>query len=51
MKSYKMVLFGVQLLINCLEIQYGSLDKVISNPEKETLALRDIHQILEKYGV
>jgi len=35
------------LLLNCLEQHYGSLDKVINIPGKETRALQDIRSILD----
>lgn len=39
-----------QLLINCLEHHYGSLDNCIAIPNKEQLALSEIKEVLRKYG-
>ena len=38
------------LLLNCLEEYYGSLDKCIINPDKATQALKDIQKVVEKYN-
>lgn len=38
-----------QLLLDCLEEHFGSLDKCIVNPSKATQALSDIQKIVEKY--
>lgn len=38
-----------QLLLNCLEQHYGSLDKAIVVPEAPIQALRDISQTMDKY--
>jgi len=39
------------LLLECLKIQYGSLDKAIVIEGREIQALRDIRDILEKVGL
>lgn len=36
------------LLLNCLEEYYGSLDKCVINPNKATQALKDIQTIIER---
>ena len=38
-----------QLLLNCLEEHYGSLEKCIVNPDAATTALREVAAVLEKY--
>lgn len=38
-----------QLLFNCLEEHYGSLDKCVVNPDKATNVLMEIKAILEKF--
>lgn len=38
------------LLMNCLEEYYGSLDKCIINPDKATQALKDIQKVVENYN-
>jgi len=40
-----------QLLLQCLEIQYGSLDKIIHQPNKFENALREISKICESAGI
>jgi predicted nucleotidyltransferase len=35
-----------QLLLTCLEAHYGNLDKVIVNPDKNTVAIQQIREIL-----
>lgn len=40
-----------QLLVNCLEHHYGSLEKAIVVPDKQTQALVQIREILDKAGV
>jgi predicted nucleotidyltransferase len=40
-----------QLLLECLEQHYGSLDKLITNPDKEWLALKEIKDIILKYNL
>ena len=40
-----------QLLIDCLEHHYGSLDKCIVNTSAEGCALKEIKQVLSKYNV
>lgn len=37
-----------ELLLNCLEEHYGSLDKCVTNPDQAVKALRDIQEILDK---
>jgi predicted nucleotidyltransferase len=39
-----------ELLLHCLEEHYGSLDKCIVRQDKESVALREIRQILDKAG-
>lgn len=38
-----------QLLLNCLEEHYGSLEKCIVNPDAAVTALREVAAVLEKY--
>lgn len=38
-----------QLLMNCLEIHYGSLEKAINIPGKEERLLRDIAYLIKDY--
>jgi predicted nucleotidyltransferase len=38
------------LLLNCLEEYYGSLDKCVVNPDKATQALKDIQNVIENYN-
>jgi predicted nucleotidyltransferase len=40
-----------QLLLNCLEQHYGSLEKCIVIEGKETMALKEIKGIMDKYGI
>jgi predicted nucleotidyltransferase len=37
------------LLLNCLEEHYGSLEKCIVRPDQAVLALREVHEVLEKH--
>lgn len=37
-----------ELLLSCLEQHYGSLDKIIINPNKDTLKLLKIKEILDE---
>jgi predicted nucleotidyltransferase len=39
------------LLLNCLEMHYGSLDKCITNLDNDKLALQEVKEVLHKYGV
>ena len=39
------------LLIDCLEIHYGSLDKLIVQTDKSSLLLRNIKEQIEKAGI
>jgi predicted nucleotidyltransferase len=39
-----------QLLLNCLEIHYGSLDKCVVNVDKATQCLNDIKAVIERYN-
>lgn len=36
-------------LFQCLEEHYGSIDKIVVNPDAATLALREVADVLEKY--
>jgi hypothetical protein len=38
-----------QLLINCLEEHYGSLENALVTPDRAVQALRDIQAVLEKH--
>ena len=38
-----------ELLFNCLEEHYGSLDKCVVNPDAATMALREMGDVLAKY--
>lgn len=38
-----------QLLFQCLEEHYGSLDKCVVNPDAPTMALREVEEVLKKY--
>ena len=38
-----------QLLFQCLEEHYGSLDKCVVNPDAAVMALREVGGVLEKY--
>ena len=38
-----------ELLLNCLEMHYGSLDKAIKIPNKNEKLLRDLENLVEKY--
>lgn len=38
-----------QLLLDCLEEHYGSLEKCIVNPDRATVALREVNQLLQQY--
>lgn len=38
------------LLLECLEMHYGSLDKAVNIESKETQALKDIQKILDRVG-
>lgn len=40
-----------QLLLNCLEEHYGSIDNCVVNPNKADIALREISEIIERYNV
>ena len=40
-----------QLLLNCLEHHFGSLDKAINNPDKYEIATKEISKILSRIGV
>lgn len=40
-----------QLLMNCLEHHFGSLDKVIANPNKYENLARDMRKLLDAAGV
>ena len=37
-----------QLLMDCLESHYGSLEKCVVNPDKATQALMDIKKIIDR---
>ena len=39
-----------QLLLDCLEEHYGSLDKVIINPDRATVALKEIQSVIDKHS-
>ena len=39
-----------QLLLNCLEEHYGSLEKCVVNPDAAVTALREVAAVLERYG-
>jgi hypothetical protein len=39
------------LLIDCLEIHYGSLDKLVVQTDKTSLLLRNIKEQIEKAGI
>lgn len=38
-----------QLLIDCLEQHYGSLDKCVVNPDRATQALREVAAVVDRY--
>jgi hypothetical protein len=38
-----------QLLLDCLEEHYGSLEKCVVNPEAAVVALREVMAVLERY--
>jgi hypothetical protein len=38
-----------QLLFQCLEEHYGSLDKCVVNPDAAVMALREVGDVLAKY--
>lgn len=40
-----------KLLLSCLEMQYGNLDKVIVNPDKNTHILRQIKELIETANI
>jgi predicted nucleotidyltransferase len=40
-----------QLLLDCLEHHYGSLEKAIVNPDKATTLLREIKEKIERSGI
>ena len=40
-----------QLLLNCLEHHFGSLDKAINNPDKYEIATKQISKILQSCGL
>jgi uncharacterized protein len=39
------------LLVNCLEMHYGSLNNVLKIPNREAKALEEIKKVMEKYGI
>jgi hypothetical protein len=39
------------LLIECLEIHYGSLDKLVVQSDKASFLLRSIKEQIEKAGI
>lgn len=40
-----------ELLLNCLEAHYGSLDNAVSKPDQYMRLKEDIRQIAQKYGI
>lgn len=38
-----------QVLIDCLEMHYGSLEKCVIQPDKAVLALREVGDVIKKY--
>jgi hypothetical protein len=39
------------LLVNCLEMHYGSLNNVLKIPNREAKALEEIKKVMENYGI